>query len=345
MAKTNYPGSVKGIHYRISNGYRYLTVSLVLEKNLAHPELGFNFAETQGQGIVHSSQLCFLTKEDAVAFLDTYGGFLWNREDYRPFVSRGFNHTLIRIDAGGNIPCYTSKANVEYYSNRMTPAMQERIKEKPVLNPFIEQDPNLKSAAEKDKAKREAAELQDQIIKEVLEKINPTKINARWGEDYVISLKNVDDSKWQTFRDSWEDKINISGPYMIFKVAPKGMFGYNKELYLYTVRLEYKPLASLFKKEVKKTVWDSKQLNSFWKILIDAVNRELASSETGFKSSWRDYIGIESEGYRFDEWKPGKKNNAEKIVADIQADILKIEKATKLFEEVANNFDEEETIE
>ena len=213
---TNYPDSVKGIHYRLrDNGsssrwgsdIRYITVSFVLERNLRHPELGFNFAETLGQGVVYSSQLCFLTEKDAENFAKKYG----LEKDYSPYISNLSDYTLIRINAGGDIPCYTSIYCCEHYGNRISADVKARMKLTPVLSSFANEDPKLQARAAKI-AKREAKkEVQRQIIAQALQGFEG--VQQLRSDIYGIPL-NLDSKVWVTSRygNPWVDK-----PLVVFR--------------------------------------------------------------------------------------------------------------------------------
>lgn len=349
----SYPNTCTGIHYRISNRYNHcITVGFVLDRNLDYPELGFNIRETLNSYVFNSSQLCFLTQPDAQRFIEKYlgGGDRWT-----PYISQVSNVVLVRIDRGADSPCYTSKRCCEaaIENNRLPEAVQARLGEQPTPNPFATTDPALIGATQRDQRTQERRAEQELIVDEVLQRLG-AQIQGSESESgttsYLVPLK-VDPKKWASYR-SWSQAL--STPALPLRVV-KG----KSRMYIEIggTYLIYLPLRLAYLASSKGGGRQS--VPSFWEPLLKTTNRQLGIPLTD-NSYYRSFSADATTGglglaLRPDygekaadlpvKWTPGPRNTADRITQGIQAWVDRLEKAADTFVKVAEQYEEEETLE
>lgn len=362
MAKNKYPEVVTGLHYRISNGSRYITISFVMERNVVNPELGFNFTETLAGYVAHSSQLCFLTKQDAENFINKYNlnprTYSWSR-DYTPYIAKGAtNLTLIRVNVGGNIPCYATKDCCEHYSNRTSQEIKDKLSLEPVLNPFGDNDPEMQKAVDRMQKNKEKGAIISEIVQGVLQELKAEEVTGNtgyWRKWYRIPL-NLDSNNWSSefHYDSW---LSSRDPYLYISVEDKGSF--SKEINLHC-NLRYNPLAGVFKKEVKNDpTWRYSSERFFkthpeWRNFQAAIEKAMKENPLLYPKFNETLFGLEIDHYYKQmngdatvqsRWTPGVRNNKEALVNLINNRKELAEEGARIYEKIAQNFGEDDFIE
>lgn len=341
----DYPDSCKGFHYRISNTWRYVTVSFVLEKNLHYPELGFNFTTTDGQGIVHSNLLCFLTQSDADTFIEKY-----ELNGYHSYLSRDTTSNLIKINRGGGIPCYTTRDCCEWYSNRISSKIQQRLEEEPVENPFYESDPNIQDQLQKLQKKEKKKTKQREILNQVFTSLPLTKqadnkyllalnLSKNWIP-YNLVLSVVETGSDVLLRIETEEHSHDHIIDRAFNFLPGE--AYQKILNSMDKESRYSSNLPVFRSR------------EFVEIYLDWYDPEVEGWEISWHS-WSGYGNFMLHNYEanpYNSIKPSSRNDADKIVETVFKIKQMVENAAKVvetawekFQTKYNSFFETETIE
>lgn len=331
----NYPDTCKGLAYRISDGRYYITVSFVLERNLRYPELGFNFTETIGQGIVHSSQLTFLTRQDAQNFIDKYvrGTF------YHPYIAQLSDLIFVRIDKGGDIPCYVSDACCEYYdyNNKLPKAVAERMETPAVQNLFASNDAELQAkaerAAKREENKKRAVEIADQVLNDL--GAEESESNA-WRKKWKLPL-DIDFNNWSAEKQAkpyLELELTISNSRLSIGGWGSGVI--------------YIPLSAIwnvYQDELSKNHWKPLKDDKY-ETMFDTVRHVLEpainSDNLHVSHDYNDWFGIYPE---YVGWTLSAKTDPDKLAKKILSYKDEVEKASKTFEDIVKGMFEEETIE
>ena len=339
-----YPDKVVGVHYRLSNDGYYITVSFVLPKNIINPELGFNFSRTSGQAVMHSSQLCFLTKEDAEKFSNKY-----LNGKYQSFISKSISYDLVRINTGGDIPCYATAQCCDFYKNRISDDIKNRLKKAAVSNPFAEDniDPKIKKKLDAQKEKERFWNLQDDIISQTIsdlkelgiEKLNDVRKNS--DHDYYRIPLNLDPNKWASIVNYEKIPELDNKPSLILCISTINT-GANKtkEISIQDTVLEYIPLTNAYMNLPKNGYVGNRP--TYWKKLIAYLENKIRKYPIDLYTY--SYIGIkmlQDSAYFYIpfEWTPGKDAGcSDEIVEDIEKIIPKVEAGARAFEQAIEEY-------
>lgn len=332
-----YPNVVKGLAYRISSGSYFITVSFVLERNLRYPELGFNFNSTAGQGVTHSSQLTFLTKADAQNFIDKYirGTF------YHPYITQISDIKYIRIDQGGDIPCYVSDACCDYYSheNRLPKVVSDRMNDTPVSNPFIKDDPELQAKEERAAKRQELKDFATNLLEQILVKLDAEETSeGPYGyKNWKLPL-DVDSDDWSSVKRSSE-------PHLIVSIDASKPLLYIGSWYN---ELAYRPLSALwseYQEELGKNNWKpvpGSTYESLFSNLRKILETSISTDAVEVSPTYSEWFGIRPESKN---WTVSLKTDPDKLFKKILSYKEAVEEAMKTFADVCEKSFEEEIIE
>lgn len=176
----NYPDLVKGYVYRLKIYNSYVCVSPVLKPK--YPEYGCNINVVGAMGMKGGSHLCFLSEEDAQAFVKKY---LNGATGYTAYKTKAFDDEYVRLDNNATPPAYVLKWFADGYKDKLNPEVTNRLNATPAANPFVSND----AAAAKAAAKADKSASDKERIVNALVAVGAKQININNKEYFSVPVK------------------------------------------------------------------------------------------------------------------------------------------------------------